>query len=271
MMMSKWLSGIFKYTFLGVASFLSLFPFVWMLIGATNTSTDITKGKITFGSELMNNITKLFELVDVRLVFYNSMKVALLTTLFSLIVTSMAAYGFQVFPSKWRDKIFNFLLLAMMIPFAALMIPMFKLIVRFGLINTHAALILPTTASIFLIFYFRQSFKAFPLSLVEAARIDGAGEGYIFVKIVAPIMKSTYAAAAIYSFMISWNNYLWPLIALQSDSKRTLPLVISSLSSAYFPDFGVIMVAIVIATFPMVLIFFFLQKHFTEGMVGSIK
>lgn len=269
--MSKWVSNVFKYTFLSVASFLSLFPFVWMIIGATNTSTEITKGKMTFGGELFNNVVKLFDTVDIHVIFYNSMKVALLTTLFSLVVTSMAAYGFQVFPSKWRNRIFNFLLLAMMIPFAALMIPMFKLIVRLGIVNTHLALILPTTASIFLIFYFRQSFKAFPIALIEAARIDGAKELYIFVKIVAPVMKSTYAAAAIYAFMMSWNNYLWPLIAIQSDSKRTLPLVISSLSSAYFPDYGVIMVAIVIATLPMLLIFFFLQKHFTEGMVGSIK
>lgn len=269
--MNKWLSNILKYGFLSLASFVSLFPFAWMIIGATNTSTDITKGKMTFGTELINNVVKLTEVVNIQRVFYNSLKVALLTTLFSLVITSMAAYGFQIFPSKWRDRIFNFLLLAMMIPFAALMIPMFKLIVSFGLINTHAALILPTSASIFLIFYFRQSFRAFPISLIEAARIDGAKEGYIFVKIVVPVMKSTYAAAAIYAFMMSWNNYLWPLIALQTDNKRTLPLVISSLSSAYFPDFGVIMVAIVIATLPMVLIFFFLQKHFTEGMVGSIK
>ncbi len=271
MTMTKLISNIAKYTFLSIAAFLSLFPFVWMIIGATNTSTDITKGKMTFGTELITNISNLVATVNIQRIFFNSLKVAVLTTLLSMVVTSMAAYGFQIFPSKLRDRIFNFLLLAMMIPFAALMIPMFKLIVTIGIVNSHAALILPTSASIFLIFYFRQSFKAFPISLIEAARIDGASEGYIFLKIVAPIMKSTYAAAAIYAFMMSWNNFLWPLIALRTDDKRTLPLVISSLSSAYFPDFGMIMVAIVIATMPMVLIFFFLQKHFTEGMVGSIK
>ena len=170
-----------------------------------------------------------------------------------------------------RDSIFNSLLLVMMIPFAALMIPLFKLVVKFGIYDTHLALILPLSANIFLIFFFRQSFKAFPVALIEAARIDGANEMPIFLRIVIPVMKSSYAAGAIYAFMMSWNNFLWPLIALQSESKKTLPLVISSLSSAYFPDFGVIMVAIVIATIPMLTIFFMMQKEFTQGMVGSIK
>ena len=259
------------YSFLSVAAFLSIFPFFWMLIGMTNTSTEITKGTMVFGSEFMNNLDKLIKIVNLPQIFYNSVKIALLTTFISILVTSMASYGFQFFPSKTREKIFNFLLLAMMIPFAALMIPMFKLIGKMGLLNTHAALILPATASIFLIFFFRQSFKSFPMAIVEAARIDGCGEIGIFFRVVAPCMKSTYAAGGIYAFMMSWNNYLWPLIALQTADKKTLPLVISSLSSAYFPDFGVIMLAIVVATLPMLLVFFLLQKQFTQGMLGSDK
>lgn len=269
--MKKLLKSILTYGFLGIAAFVSIFPFIWMLIGATNTTTDITKGKMTFGAELINNIQKLIEVVDLPQVFYNSVKVAVLTTILSLIVTSMAAYGFQFYATRIKERIFNFLLLAMMVPFAALMIPLFKIIVKLQMLNSHLAIILPTTGSIFLIFFFRQSFKAFPVSLVEAARLDGASELRIFGSIVVPCMKSTYAAAAIYAFMMSWNNYLWPLIVLQSNDKQTLPIVISSLSSAYFPDFGVIMVAIVVATLPMLLIFFSLQKQFTEGMTGSIK
>ncbi len=265
------ISSILKYTFLSVAAFVSLFPFVWMLIGATNTATDITKGKLTLGTELFNNINKFFELVDVKVVVYNSLKVAILTTLFTLLITSLAAYGFQFFSSKVREKIFASLLLLMMIPFAALMIPLFKIIAKMGIMDTHLALILPLSANIFMIFFFRQSFKAFPIPLIEAARLDGASELMIFFKIVVPVMKSTFAAGAIYSFMMSWNNFLWPLIALQSTAKKTLPLIISSLSSAYFPDFGVIMIAIVIATIPMLLLFFLMQKEFTQGMIGSVK
>ncbi len=269
--MKKMLRGLLTYGFLGVAAFLSIFPFVWMLIGMTNTSTEITKGSMKIGHELFNNFTKLIEIVNLPQVFYNSVKVAVLTTVISILVTSMAAYGFQFYQSKIRERIFSSLLLAMMVPFAALMIPLFKLIGKFGLLNTHAALVLPTVGSIFLIFFFRQSFKSFPMSIIEAARMDGCNEVGIFFKIVVPCMKSSYAAGAIYAFMMSWNSYLWPLIALQSADKKTLPLVISSLSSAYFPDFGVIMCAIVVATLPMLLIFFLLQKQFTQGMLGSDK
>ncbi|ERJ13103.1 carbohydrate ABC transporter permease [Haloplasma contractile] len=259
------------YIFLGLASFVSIFPFFWMIIGITNTTQDITKGKFTFGNALMVNIRNLFDTTDIFGIFWNTSKIAIIGTLLSLLVTSMAAYGYELFRSRIRERIYTVVLLTMMIPFAALMIPLFRLIVRFGLLDTHMGIILPTIVNVFLIFFFRQSFKTFPREIIQAARIDGANEFQIFFTIVVPIMKSTYSAAAIYSFMANWNNYLWPLIVLQSSEKKTLTLMISSLSSAYFPDYGVIMVAIVIATLPMIIIFFMLQKHFVQGMLGSVK
>jgi lactose/L-arabinose transport system permease protein len=111
----------------------------------------------------------------------------------------------------------------------------------------------------------------FPKELVEAGRIDGLSELGVFFRIYVPTMKTTYAAAAIITFMSSWNNYLWPLVVLQSPEKMTIPLLISNLGSSYSPDYGVIMMAIVIATFPTALIFFLMQKHFVAGMMGSVK
>ena len=108
-------------------------------------------------------------------------------------------------------------------------------------------------------------------SLYEAARIDGLGEFQIFLKVYMPTMKSSYAAATVITFMSSWNNYMWPLIALQSPEKRTLPLVISALGSSYTPDYGMIMAAIVISTLPTAIIFFAMQKQFVQGMLGSVK
>lgn len=163
------------------------------------------------------------------------------------------------------------MLLTMMVPFAALMIPLFRIFTKAGLLDSHFAVVLPSVASIFVIFFFRQNTKSFPQELVQAARVDGLNELQIFIYIYMPTMKSTYAAASIIVFMTAWNNFLWPLIILQSQSKKTITLVISSLSSAYFPDFGVIMIAIIIATLPTVLIFFLMQKRFVEGMLGSIK
>lgn len=263
--------NIFTYAFLTIAFVLSVFPFYWMLVGMTNSSGDIITGKMIIGKEFANNVKALFDMYDVKLIFFNSIKISVITVLLSLIVTSMAAYGFEMYASKARDRTYAAILLAMMVPFAALMIPLFKLVSTLQLLNTHTGLIITGVASIFLIFFFRQNFKSFPKEVIQAARVDGAGEFKIFFSIVMPSMKSTYAAAAIFAFMTSWNSYLWPLIILLTDDKKTMQQLLSVLSSSYTPQYGSIMVAIVITTLPMVILFFALQKHFVQGMTGSVK
>lgn len=272
-------SSAFKYVFLSLAAFISIFPFFWMIIGATNKSVDVTRGKLTIGSNLMTNINNL---LGSDLGFINSLgnsaKIAIITTIVALLVSSIAGYGFEIFRTDTRDKVFNILLLSMMVPFSALMILLFKMFgylkttpLKFIGLNTIGAIILPSIATAFLIFFFRQNTKSFPKDTLEAARIDGLSEIGIFFKMYMPMMKTTYAAAAIITFMSSWNNYLWPLLALQSPEKRTVPLIISTLGSSYTPDYGMIMVAIVIATLPTAFVFFVMQKQFVQGMLGSVK
>ncbi|MFP5077846.1 carbohydrate ABC transporter permease [Rhizobium sp. YIM 134829] len=259
------------YVALSVAAFLSIFPFIWMLISATNSSIDIIKGKVSFGGALSTNIANFFTQVDVPLVFWNSAKVAVLTTVLTIIVSSLAGYGFEMFRSKMRDRIYSLVLLTLMVPFAALMIPLFMMMGRAGLINTHVAILLPSIASAFIIFYFRQATKAFPTELRDAAKVDGLKEWQIFLYIYVPVMRSTYAAAFVIVFMTSWNNYLWPLIVLQSNETKTITLVVSSLASAYYPDFGVVMIGVILATLPTLFVFFLMQRQFVAGMLGSVK
>jgi lactose/L-arabinose transport system permease protein len=159
----------------------------------------------------------------------------------------------------------------MMVPFATLMIPLFILLASFDLLDTHMAVILPTIASAYMVFYFRQNTKAFPPELRDAARVDGLKEWQIFLFVYVPVMRSTYAAAFIIVFMATWNSFLWPLIVLQSVELKTITLVLSSLGSSYTPDFGVIMVATVMATLPTLAVFFAMQRQFVEGMLGSVK
>ena len=256
---------------LWLAAFISVFPFYWMVVGATNTANDITGGKVTFGSSLVDNITKFFTLVDAPRVFGNSFFIAITGTILTLIVTSLAGYGFEIFRSKARDRVFGALLLLLSVPFAALMVPLFVMISRAGLANTYVAILLPGIAAIFMIFYFRQNTKAFPHELRDAALIDGLKEWQIFVYIYMPVMRSTYAAAMIIVFMTNWNSYLWPLIVLQTNEMKTITLVVASLASAYTPDYGLIMIANVLATLPTILVFFLLQRRFVEGMLGSVK
>ena len=272
-------SMVLKYLLLSIAAFVSIFPFFWMIISATNKSVDVTRGKLTFGTEFIANLTNLLssDLGFIRSLG-NSAVIAVITTTLALLISSIAGYGFEIFRTPARDKVFTVLLLSMMVPFSALMIPLYKLFgsfngtpLSFMGLNSYMAVIFPNLATAFLIFFFRQNTKSFPKDILEAARIDGLGELAIFFKMYMPTMKTTYAAGAIITFMSNWNNYLWPLLVLQSPEKRTVPLIISTLGSSYSPDYGLIMVAIVIATLPTAFVFFTMQKHFVAGMLGSVK
>ncbi|WP_419882938.1 carbohydrate ABC transporter permease [Peribacillus sp. B-H-3] len=267
----------FSYAVLFIVSVISVFPFLWMIISSTNQSVDVTKGRLLPGTHFMENLHKLLDSVNLIPALLNSAKISIATTLLSLLIASLAGYGFEIYRSKAKDIVFNILLLSMMIPFAALMVPLFRM---FGTISqtfpflgidTLTAVVLPTVTTAFLIFFFRQSTKMFPKDILEAGRIDGLSELGVFFRIYVPTMKTTYAAGAIITFMASWNSYLWPLVILQSPEKQTLPLLISNLGSSYSPDYGIIMTAIVIATLPAALIFFIMQRHFVAGMMGSVK
>lgn len=270
------IGSVLKYTALSILSFISIFPFVWMVLGMTNTPVDITSGKIKIGSNLIINFQNLFsnELNFTRSL-WNSAMIALVTTVFALLISSMAGYGFEIYQSKRKDLIFNILLLSMMVPFAALMIPLYRMFSQLNGtvlgINSFLVVILPSVSTAFLIFFFRQNVKSFPKDLVEAARLDGLKELSIFFRVYMPTAKNTYAEAAIITFMSSWNNYLWPLVALQSPDKRTVPLVLSAMGASYTPDYGMIMAGLVIATLPTAIVFFVLQKQFVQGMIGSVK
>jgi lactose/L-arabinose transport system permease protein len=259
------------YLLLSIAAFVSVFPFYWMVVGSTNRSADVATGKATFGGELFNNVATFFATIDVARVFWNSALIGVVGTILTLAVSSLAGYGFEMFRSRFRERIFALMLLLLSIPFAAMMVPLFVLISSMHLTNTYAAVILPGIASIFIVFYFRQASKAFPTELRDAARVDGLKEWQIFLYVYLPVMRSTYAAATIIVFLANWNNYLWPLIVLQTPENRTVTLVLSALTSAYVPDYGMILFGTVLATLPTLIIFFLLQRQFVEGLVGSVK
>ena len=233
--MRKKVLNVFRYVFLSIVSFISVFPFFWMIVAATNKSVEVTKGTMIPGTYFFENLKTLLA-SDLQYVnaFKNSIIIAIVTTALAMVVSSAAGYAFVVYKTKARERVFNFIFLSMMVPFAALMVPLFRLFSKFSnmgplkviALNTPMAVIIIAIATAFLIFFFKQNAQTFPKELIEAARIDGLSEVKIFIKIFMPTMKSTYAAAIVVTFMTSWNNYLWPLIALQSPEKRTLPLLL---------------------------------------------
>lgn len=260
-----------KYTFLFLGAIFSLFPFLWMLVSATNKSVDVITGRLLPGTYLGENLQVLLANTNLPQALWNSLRNASVTTVVSLIVCSLAGYGFEVYHDRKKDVLMGILLLSMMVPFAAIMIPLFIMFGRLNLLNTTTAFILPSISTAFLIFLFRQSTRSFPTEIIEAARIEGLGELGIFLRMYVPIMKSTFAAAAVITFMNAWNSYLWPLIIMQTEESKTMPLLISSLIAGYTIDYGVLMLAVTLSILPTMVIFLILQKYFTEGILSSIR
>ena len=259
------------YIFLIIVSFFSVFPLYWMISAATNTSTDVSRGRIIPGSYFMENFKNLTSQQPLWRALGNSFFYAILTTVICLLICSIAGYGFEVYHDKGKDRLFSILLLAMMVPFAATLIPLFKMFTGLHLQSTWIAYVLPTLSTPFLIMMFRQSARSFPTEIIEAARIDGLGELQIFFKIFMPTMKSTYAAAMTVTFMNAWNNYLWPKVIMMDDTSQTMPMLVANLSSGYSIDYGVLMLGVLICSLPTGILFLVLQKSFANGIVGAVK
>lgn len=259
------------YIFLIISSVFSVFPLFWMLVASTNKSVDVISGTLIPGSNLIENYIKLVEGTDLWVAMWNSFRYASVLTLCSLVICSLAGYGFEIYHSRWKDRMFSILLLAMMVPFAATMIPLYQMCSQLGLLNTTAGFILPTVSTPFLIMLFRQNTRSFPHEIIDSARIDGLSELQIFLRMYIPTQRSTFAAAMTIVFMNAWNSYLWPKVIMLNNSSITMPMLIAGLKSGYVTDYGVLMLAVLLCTLPTILLFFILQKQFVQGITGSVK
>lgn len=260
-----------SYIFLIIVSFISVFPLYWMFSAATNSTVDVARGKITFGTQAVENFRKLLEQQDLFGALGNSFLYAIVQTIVALLICSLAGYGFELYHDRHKDRVFSVLLLAMMVPQVATMIPLFKMMSSMGLLNTVWAFILPSISTPFLIMMFRQNSRNFPIDVMEAARIDGLNEIQIFFRMYMPIQKSTYAAAAVITFMNAWNAYLWPKVVMSDNRAQTMPMLIANLAAGYSVDYGVLMMGVLFCSIPTMVVFFVLQKQFAEGITGSVK
>jgi lactose/L-arabinose transport system permease protein len=268
---SRSFSRIFLWIFLLAGAFISIFPFFWMIVGTTLNPNDVVRGIIVPGKEFGLNLEKATKNYNLVLFFYNSLKIAVITVVLGVLVNALAAFGFEKYRSKAREKIFAILLLTLIIPQIAIVIPLFRLVSYFKLVNNHLAIILPSVMSVFIIFFMRQNFKMFPTEIMEAARVDGAGELRIFTRIVFPTMKASFASAGIYMFLGQWNSYLWPLMTILTDAKKTLPIAMSSMMYAYTVEYGGLMIIVCVSVLPVLILFLSMQRQFVAGLLGSIK
>ena len=259
------------YVFLIVMSIISVFPLYWAFISAFNTTPEILGGKMLPGGHLMENIRNLFAQQDVINAFKNSCVNTIVVLLLSLIVCSIAGYGFEIYHDKGKDLVMGALMMSMMVPFVAVLVPLFQMFTSLSLVNKTMGFVLPSVSTPFLIMLFRNNARSFPKEIIEAARMDGLSELEIFIRMFVPTMRPTYAAAATITFMNTWNAYLWPKVILQTANSNTMPMLVANLMSGYVIDYGVVMAGVTICTLPTVIIFFILQKSFTEAIAGSVK
>ena len=266
------LSRALVYLLILIFVTISLFPFYYMFICATNSNAQIQSipPSLVPGAKLADNYGTLDEKIDVPRVTFNSLFTAVLFTGLALLLHSMAGYALVKYRFRGRGIAFAVVMLTMILPQEMTYIPRFSLMNRFGWVNSYQALILPALANSFGVFLMRQNFIAFPTSLIEQGRIDGAGEFGIFFRIVMPNMRPALGALGIYMFMSIWNSFMWPLIILGTKDMYTFPVALAVLEgNPWRKEMGVIMLGSAIAILPILLIFLMFQKQFIAGIMGG--
>lgn len=253
---------------------ITLIPFLWMISASFmfDGHASVFPPRFIPDQFTLIQYERLFERLSIARNFINSLVLSVLVTLVSLTLNSMAGYAFAKYKFNGKDKLFNLLLSSMIIPAQVTMLPLFLMLKWMGFINTYMAIIIPGLANIFGIFLIRQYCISIPDSLIEAARIDGASDFLIYRKIILPLLTPVLATLAIFTFLGTWNDFLWPLIVMTDDSMYTLPVALANLMLEHTKDPELMMAGSVVTILPVIIVFLALQKYYMKGiMMGSVK
>jgi multiple sugar transport system permease protein len=256
---------------LGIAT---LAPLLWMAAASFMPSgqANTFPPALIPRSPTLEQYATLFTRLNLGRYLFNSALIATIVTLVSTVVNSMAGYAFAKYRFRGRDGIFRSLIVSMVIPGQVTMLPLFLMLNRMGLVNTYLGVIIPGIASIFGIFLIRQFAMSIPDSLIEAARMDGANEFRIYASVIMPLCRPVLITLAIFTFMGTWNDFLWPLIVLTNNSMYTLPVALAGLSGEHVQDTELMMAGSVLTVLPVLVLFAALQKYYIEGiMAGGVK
>lgn len=247
-------------------------PFVWMLLGSLKTQRELIAVPPTILPEAptLDNFSNLLRRLDFARFFFNSAFVAIVVTLCNLLFCSMAGYALAKLRFFGRRPVFGLVLATLMVPSSVTLVPLFVLMAKLGLVNSYASVILPFAAGAFGVFLMRQFMHAIPDDLLDAARIDGASEWRIFRSIVLPLLKPALATLGIFQFLATWNNFLWPLVALTDERMYTLPVALATFAVGQNKaDYGLLMAGSVVLVAPIIVIFLALQRHFTQSVATT--
>ena len=272
--MKRALPTVLVHTLLVLGALLTLAPLAWMVSASFMPTGEASSfpPRLLPSAPTLEHYTDLFTKLKLARSLTNSAIVSVAATLVSLFMNSMAGYAFAKLRFPGREMAFRALLTALVIPAQVGMLPLFLLLKSLGLVNTFAGVLVPWLASVFGIFMIRQYALSLPDDLLDAARIDGASEWRIFWTIVLPTMAPVLATLAVFVFLSSWNDFLWPLIVLSDDQRYTLPVALASLVGEHVQDTELMMAGSVLTVLPVMMVFLALQRYYIQGvLMGSVK
>jgi multiple sugar transport system permease protein len=260
------------YVVLAVGLLITLTPFLWMLLGSFKPDAELQRVPPTWWPEAptLGNYRELFDRLDFPRFFGNSVAVAVAVTAGNLVFCSMVGYALAKLDFAGKRVLFALVLGMLMVPGVVTFVPLFVLVSNLGLVNTYPGLILPFLVTPLGVFLMRQFIAGLPDELIEAARIDGAGEWRIFSRVILPLCGPPLATLGILTFLHSWNNFLWPLVVAQSEDKYTLPVALALYSVGQNATrYGLLMAGAVVVILPVIALFIALQRYFVQSVATT--
>ena len=270
-MTSRTLRKAGVYALLILLSIIVLFPILWIALSSFKPGSELFHYPPSLFPErfTFENYTQALGKADFATYFKNSAIVTIASTIITVIINTMAGYVFAKYHFRGGNAIFLFFICTMMLPLEVLMIPIFQMVKNMGMYNNFWGLIIPPAATPMGVFMVRQYFYSVPNELLEAARIDGASETRIFVRLMLPIAKPVMSVLAIFSFMWRWNDYMWPLLVIRDPKLYTVQLALANFNGEYSVDWNSLLSMSVITMIPVLVVFLIFQKQFIRGMVTS--
>lgn len=273
---NKIISVLLILFFIGL-TVITLLPLLLLAVSSLRPGSDLMRYGLNFSIDWANaNLDEyrlLFSGSNYYFIWYrNSLVITVVQVALALFLSACVGYGFAMYDFKFKNTFFICVLLVMMVPTEVILLPLFRLILKMGLTNNMWGVILPYLVIPMLVFFFRQYLSGISKEFLEAARVDGCTEYGIFIKIIVPLMKPSFAAMGIYQGMSSWNNFLWPMIVINGIDKITLPVGLQSLMSPYGNNYDILIAGSCFAIIPILILFVCFQRYFIEGMTaGGVK
>lgn len=266
------IASAITYIVVTISALIVMAPLVWMMLGSLKTDRELRQVPPTFlpQTATLDNFTTLFSKLSFSTYFVNSTIVAVVVTVANLIFCSMLGYALAMLDFRGKKIVFGLVMATLMIPGVVTFIPLFVLVANMGLLNSLPGLFLPFLAAPFGVFLMRQFMQSLPRELLDAGRVDGAGELKIFFRIFLPLAGPAMATLGIITFLGSWNNFLWPLVVAQRNDAYTLPVALALYSSdPNHTDYGLLLAGATIVILPVLVVFLIFQRRFIEGIAST--